>query len=225
MRHAEVHEEPGKAVVAGTEAVSAGQVAQRAADEGLADTGRSGDQDVPVVADPLAGGKPGHDEVWANLSDVQVSRDLKYNVLYRWFCGIGWDDDVPDDTTLVVFRRRLGAEVFGRLFARVVEQAKEKGLLKGKWAVVDGTKVVAHAAVKSNVALAREGRKRLLRIVEKHDSDLARDLSPLGEPERDNDYPDHDAFLAAEVLKGQELISRLEGRQEKDLAEFRELPG
>jgi len=162
-------------------------------------------------------------EVWANLSDVQVSRDLRYNVLYRWFCGIGWDDEVPDDTTLVVFRRRLGAEVFGRLFARVVEQAKEKGLLKGKWAVIDGTKVVAHAAVKNNVALAREGRKKLLKILEEHDADLARELSPLGEPERDDDYPDHDALLAAEALKGQELISKLEERQEKDLVEFREL--
>jgi len=162
-------------------------------------------------------------EVWANLSDVQVSRDLGYNVLYRWFCGIGWDDEAPDDTTLVVFRRRLGAEVFGRLFARVVEQAREKGLLKGKWAVVDGTKVVAHAAVKNNVALAREGRKRLLKILEEHDADLARELSPLGEPERDDDYADHDMLLAGEVLKGQELISRLEGRQEKDLREFREL--
>ena len=161
-------------------------------------------------------------EVWANLSDVQASRDLKYNVLYRWFCGIGWDDEIPDDTTLVVFRRRLGDEVFGRLFAKVVEQARERGFLKGKWAVIDGTKIIAHSAVKNNVSLAREGRKRLLKILEEHDAELAKELSPLGEPERDDDYPDHDALLAREALKGQELISKLEGRQEKDLAEFRE---
>ena len=37
------------AVVAGTEAVAAGEVSQRAADEGLADAGRAGDQDVPAV--------------------------------------------------------------------------------------------------------------------------------------------------------------------------------
>ena len=71
-------------------------------------------------------------EVWANLSDVQVCRELRYNVLYRYFCGIGWDDPVPDDTTLVVFRKRLGEEGFRRLFERVVEQAKQKGLLRGK---------------------------------------------------------------------------------------------
>lgn len=39
---------------------------------------------------------------------MQVCRELRRNVLYRHFCGIGWDDPVPDDTTLVVFRRRLG---------------------------------------------------------------------------------------------------------------------
>lgn len=162
-------------------------------------------------------------EVWANLSDVQVCRELRYNVLYRHFCGIGWDDPVPDDTTLVVFRRRLGEETFRRLFARVVEQAKEKGLLRGKWAVVDGTKVVAHAAVKNNVTLAREGRKKLLRVLARHDAKLAKELEPLGEPERDGDYANHEQLLAAEVLKGQELISRLQERNEQDLVELREL--
>jgi IS5 family transposase len=162
-------------------------------------------------------------EVWANLSDVQVSRHLRYNLLYGRFCGIGWDDEITDDTTLVVFRRRLGDEVFGRLFAKVVEQAKERGFLKGKWAVLDGTKIIAHSAVKNNVTLAREGRKRLLKILEKHDADLAKELSPLGEAERDSDYADHNMLLAGKVLKGQELISKLEGRQEKDLVEFKEL--
>jgi transposase len=31
-------------------------------------------------------------EVWANLSDIQVCRELRYNVLYRYFCGVGWDE-------------------------------------------------------------------------------------------------------------------------------------
>jgi len=57
-------------------------------------------------------------EVWAGLSDVQVCQQLKYNVLYRWFCGIGWDQSVPDDTTLVVFRKRLGPAKFKELFDR-----------------------------------------------------------------------------------------------------------
>ncbi len=162
-------------------------------------------------------------ETWANLSDVQVCRELRYNVLYRYFCGIGWDDAVPDDTTLVVFRRRLGEEKFRRLFARVVEQARDKGLLRGKWAIVDGTKVVAHAAVKNNLALAREGRKKLLAVLARHDAGLAKELEAFGEPEKDSDYADHHQLLQAEVLKGQELLSRLEDRTEADLVRLREL--
>lgn len=54
-------------------------------------------------------------EVWGNVSDVEVCRELGYNVLYRHFCGIGWGEAVPDDTTLVVFRRRLGEGTFRRL--------------------------------------------------------------------------------------------------------------
>jgi len=162
-------------------------------------------------------------ETWANLSDVQVCRELRYNVLYRYFCGIGWDDAVPDDTTLVVFRRRLGEGTFRQLFARVVEQAREKRLLRGKWAIVDGTKMVAHAAVKNNLALAREGRKKLLAVLARHDAGLAKELEAFAEPEKDSDYADHQQLLAAEVLKGQELLSRLEDRTEPDVVRLREL--
>ncbi|MCL6581985.1 MAG: IS1182 family transposase, partial [Firmicutes bacterium] len=161
-------------------------------------------------------------EVWANLSDIQVCRELRYNVLYRHFCGIGWDDAVPDDTTLVVFRRRLGDETFHRLFSRVVGQAKDKGLLRGKWAIVDGTQVTAHAAAKTTVRLAREGRKKLLGVLSRHDARLAKELEAFGEPERDSDYADHGRLLAAELDKGRELISRLKDRTEPDLVSLRE---
>lgn len=162
-------------------------------------------------------------EVWANLSDVQVCRELRYNVLYRYFCGIGWDDAVPDDTTLVVFRKRLGEEGFRRLFERVVEQAKQKGLLRGKWAIIDGTKVIAHAAVKSHLALVREGRKKLVQVLARHDEAAARELAALAEPERDTDYADHKALLMAEMAKGRELLIKLEPYQHQDLLELKEL--
>jgi len=45
-------------------------------------------------------------------------------VLYRYFCGIGWDDPVPDDTRLVVFRKQLGRETFKRLFELVVKRGR-----------------------------------------------------------------------------------------------------
>src|SRR5690606_39379202 len=71
--------------------------------------------------------------VWANLSDVQVCQQLRYNVLYRYFCRLGWEDAIPDDTTLVRFRQRLGEERWQRLLQRLVEQARAKGCVKGRW--------------------------------------------------------------------------------------------
>jgi len=47
-------------------------------------------------------------EFYYNLSDVEVVKQLKFNVLFRYFAGLGAEDTIPDDTSLVVFRRRLG---------------------------------------------------------------------------------------------------------------------
>jgi transposase len=49
-------------------------------------------------------------EYYSNLSDVQVSEQCVYNLLYRWFVGLKVGEVTPDDTTLVVFRKRLGRE-------------------------------------------------------------------------------------------------------------------
>jgi transposase len=47
-------------------------------------------------------------EYWDNLSDREISRQCRYNLLYRRFVGLGLSEEVPDDTTLVRFRIRLG---------------------------------------------------------------------------------------------------------------------
>jgi hypothetical protein len=54
----ELAEEPGEAVEVGREAQAAGAVAEGASQIALARPGGAGDQDVVVVADPLAAGEP-----------------------------------------------------------------------------------------------------------------------------------------------------------------------
>jgi len=81
-----------------------------------------------------------------------VCREPKYNVLYRWFCDFGWDDIVPDDTTFVVFRKRLGEDKFRELFERIVAEAKAKDCVRGHWTIIDGTKVIAYVAVKNTLS-------------------------------------------------------------------------
>ncbi len=106
-------------------------------------------------------------EYYANLSDVQVVEQCGYNMLYRWFIGLKVGEGTPDDTTLVVFRKRVGRERLERFFSRVLEQAKAKGLLVGRYKVLDATHVVANVAIPSTVGLLRQARRRVLREIGK----------------------------------------------------------
>jgi IS5 family transposase len=149
-------------------------------------------------------------EIWANLSDVQVCRELQYNLLYRWFCGFRFDDPVPDSSTLVVFRKRLGEERFKELLRLTVEKAKMKGLVSDKWLIVDGTKIEADAAIRNNLELVRESRKRLLRQLAKEAPEKATELKEYGEPLNDSNYATRDELLAAEVSRGRELLQKID---------------
>lgn len=115
-------------------------------------------------------------EYYANLSDVQVARQCRYNLLYRAFVGLGVGEPTPDDTTLVVFRRRLGEERFRRLFDRLVAQCQKLGLLEERLKIVDATHVIAHIAVPNTVNLLRQARHRVIRALEKQQGRLREDL-------------------------------------------------
>lgn len=151
-------------------------------------------------------------EFYYNLSDVEVSRQCRYNILYRWFVGLQIEEKVPDDTSLVVFRRRLGAERFENLFNRVVEKAKELGLLKERYKIVDATAVVADVAIPNTVNLLRQGRRVILREIETVNSKSAKDLEP--------EYATHEKLfqkpteeeLVEEVKKSYCFISEVKGR-------------
>lgn len=106
-------------------------------------------------------------EFYENLSDVEISQQVLWNGLYQYFLDLGVEDPVPDDTTLSVFRSRLGEERFERLFNRVVEQCQEKGLIKGRLKVVDATHVVADIAIPNTVNLLRQGRRVVIQEIEK----------------------------------------------------------
>jgi IS5 family transposase len=106
-------------------------------------------------------------EFYGHLSDVQISEQCGYNLLYRWFVGLKVGEATPDDTTLVVFRKRLGQERMERFFKRINEQAKGKGLLVGRHKIFDATHVIANVAIPSTVGLLRQARKRVLRVIGK----------------------------------------------------------
>jgi len=82
-------------------------------------------------------------EFYYNLSDVEVVRQLKFNVLFRYFVGLKAEDSIPEDTSLVIFRKRLGEERFEKIFDEFIKQCKDKNLLKGKLKLIDATHIIA----------------------------------------------------------------------------------
>ena len=81
-----------------------------------------------------------------DLSDVAVVEEAADRLSFREFTGIDSSDAVPDDTTLVVFRRRLRqGGLFDKLFAQITMQMEQRGLgvRPGSIKVVDATLIRA----------------------------------------------------------------------------------
>lgn len=83
-------------------------------------------------------------------SERLLMEQLDYNLLFRWFVGLGMDDPVWDPTTFTKNRDRLlEGDIAQAFFAAVVEQIRHKKLLSDEHFTVDGTLLEAWASHKS----------------------------------------------------------------------------
>ena len=85
-------------------------------------------------------------------SERLLCEQLGYNMLYRWFVGLGMEDIAWDHSTYTQNRDRLiEHDVVRALFAQVMKQAEEADLLSSEHFSVDGTLIRAWASHKSFV--------------------------------------------------------------------------
>ena len=83
-------------------------------------------------------------------SERQLMEQLDYNLLYRWFVGLGADDAVWVPTTFTKNRERLQqGDIFQRFMAALLGHPKVKPLLSDEHFSVDGTLIEAWASHKS----------------------------------------------------------------------------
>jgi len=83
-------------------------------------------------------------------SERQLMEQLDYNLLFRWFVGLGMDEAVWDATTFSKNRDRfLEGEVAEAFFQEVLGHAEKRSLLSSEHFTVDGTLVQAWAGQKS----------------------------------------------------------------------------
>src|ERR1700741_4838707 len=86
-------------------------------------------------------------------SERQLMEQLDYNLLFRWFVGLGIDDPVWDHSTYSKNRDRLlEADVAKTFLKAILAHRKVAPLLSDDHFTVDGTLVQAWASMKSFVA-------------------------------------------------------------------------
>lgn len=85
-------------------------------------------------------------------SERQLMEQLDYNLLYRWFVGLGIDDPVWVPTVFTKNRDRLlGADVAQQFLSQLLAHKEVSPLLSDEHFCVDGTQLQAWASMKSFV--------------------------------------------------------------------------
>lgn len=83
-------------------------------------------------------------------SERMLMEQMEYNLLFRWFVGLGMNDAVWDASSFSKNRERLlGGDVAQQFFAAVVAGARKLRLLSDEHFTVDGTLIEAWASEKS----------------------------------------------------------------------------
>jgi transposase len=83
-------------------------------------------------------------------SERMLMEQLDYNLLFRWFVGLGMDDAAWVPTVFSKNRDRLlEGDIAKEFFVRVLAQAKKRRLLSSEHFTVDGTLIEAWAGQKS----------------------------------------------------------------------------
>jgi IS5 family transposase len=84
----------------------------------------------------------------------QLYTVIHLNLVYRWFCRLGLDGDVPDHSTFSKNRhgRFRESDLLRKLFETVVARCMKEGIVGGEAFAVDASMIVADAHRRRSVA-------------------------------------------------------------------------
>jgi transposase len=86
-------------------------------------------------------------------SERKLVEELRMHLAWRWFTGLGFDQEIPHHSTFSKNRhgRFQESKVFEQLFEQIVRQCVEVGLVQGQHLSVDGSFVEANTAKESRI--------------------------------------------------------------------------
>src|SRR5437867_562816 len=89
------------------------------------------------------------------FSEREVCDEVTMHAGFRWFCGLSFQDAVPDQSTLVKRRTEKWAAsgLWQALLEETVRACEAAGIARGKRVGIDGTQIDARAAIVSLEAI------------------------------------------------------------------------
>jgi IS5 family transposase len=107
-----------------------------------------------------------------NWSFATLEREVRANLVYRDFTRIGMGK-VPDAKTLARIGQALGGEVIAELHRRLVEIARQEGVVQGRKMRVDTTVVETNIHYPTDSSLLGDGARVLTRTMKKIEKQAA----------------------------------------------------
>jgi transposase len=117
-------------------------------------------------------------------SERRLVDELRMHLAWRWFTGLGFDQEIPHHSTLSKNRhgRFQQSNMFQELFEEIVTRCVEAGLVKGEHMSVDGSFVQANADHHSRVPREQLGEvAQVKRAVREYLAELEQ-ANPLDAP-------------------------------------------
>src|SRR5438034_1395616 len=86
-------------------------------------------------------------------SERKLLEELRMHLAWRWFTGLGFEQEIPHHSTFSKNRhgRFQESNLFQELFERIVEQCIAAGLVEGEQMSVDGSFIIANASHHSRI--------------------------------------------------------------------------
>lgn len=108
-------------------------------------------------------------------SERRLEEEISLNIAYRWFCGLGLNDNVPDHSTFSQNRRRRfnDSNIFNEIFNEIVIQCIENELVTGDDVVSDGTFIPANVSKQSKLIITQQVEKSTVNYMEELNKELS----------------------------------------------------
>ena len=77
----------------------------------------------------------------------KTCEEIKVNIAYRWFLGLGLSDKIPNHSTISqnYIRKFSNTNIFDMIFSRVLEELLFNNVIDPEVIFVDGTHIKANA--------------------------------------------------------------------------------